>query len=141
MTARQFVYRLLTTTPAITDLVGGSGNPRVFAKKSMTSSIEAHPYIVYKLGYSTDRGILAEDAETVENQFIQIWVHDYADVTSGDYTKIDLIISAIKATFKNAASLEDGVSGTTYLETSQDLNDDTLNTVFKYVRIQFNKRE
>lgn len=142
MTARVFVYSTLVGTPDIADQVGGPENPRVFAKKSMTSNAEQHPFIVYKLGYSTDTGVTGEDEELgiIENQFVQIWVHDYTDEISGDYTKIDDIIESIKTRFRGASSPDNGVYGTSYLETSQDLNDDTLKTVFKYVRIQLNKR-
>lgn len=140
MTARVFVYQSMATDPDIVALVGGLENPRIFAKKSMTSSIEEHPYIVYKLGYSTDTLITGEDEEVVENQFVQIWVHDYTDEKSGDYTKIDTIIGLLKKRFHNAYSVADGVFGMDYLETSQDLNDETLNTVFKYARFQLKKK-
>ena len=137
MTARTFVYGVLTSEP-VAPLVGGD-NPRVFAKKTMTSSVEEHPYIVYKLGNETSEDI-SEDTE-VSRQFVQVWVHDYHDEQTGDYMRIDVIIAAIKLAFKNVGSAADGIWTSRFLEVSQDLNDDTLNTLFKYIRIQLIKEE
>lgn len=141
MSARVFIYQTLCSTPSIADEVGGLENPRVFAKKSMTSSVEDHPFIVYKLGNATSLNITGEDEDLseVENQFIQVWVHDYEDKDTADYMRIDRVLLAIKKRLKNAASPADGVYGFQYLETSQDLNDETLNTVFKYARYQLKK--
>lgn len=132
MTARTWLYGQLTAAE-YTDLRNLVGN-RVFAKKSMTSSVEEHPYLVFKLGNDTDEAL----AETVDvhRQFIQIFVHDYTDETVGDYQKIDDIITELKKILKNGSSAPDGVISVQYLETSQDLNDETLSTVMKYVRFQ-----
>lgn len=131
MTARTWLYGKLTSTPQV------SG--RVFAKKTMTSGVEQHPYMVFKLGNNTNE----ELAETVDasRQFIQIFVHDYADKDVADYTKIDEIIASLKASLVNQSSAEDGILTVIYLETSQDLDDDTLNTVMKYVRFQLVLKE
>jgi len=136
MTARTFVYATLANLPSINT---GGGEPRVFAKKSMTSSVEDCPYIVYKLGYSA-----AEDlSETIDadRQFMQIWVHDFSDGQTADYMRIDVTIKEVRAAFKLASSPEDGVIAVRYLETSQDLNDETLNTVMRYVRFQLINKE
>lgn len=139
MSARTWLYGRLTGYAPLTDLLGGPTNPRVFAKKSMTSSVEDHPYIVFKLGFSANENI-AEDTD-VERQFIQIWVHDYMDQDVADYTRIDNVLHEVKRALINEGSGEDGVFTTRYLETSQDLDDDTLNTVFKYARYQLIKKE
>ena len=49
MTARTFIYGKLLQIPSISDL-GGLEDPRIFAKKTMTSADEQHPFLVYKLG-------------------------------------------------------------------------------------------
>jgi len=127
MTARTWLYQQIVDG---VPLVEG----RVFAKKSMTSSIEEHPYIVYKLGYSTGDGL----SETVDpnRQFVQIFIHDYSDGEVADYIRIDSTIIQLRAALKLKSSAPEGIISTTYLETSQDLNDETLNTVMKYVRYQ-----
>lgn len=132
MKARHFIWSRLNQ-PVVTDLVGGDENPRIFAKKTMTSSIEEHPFVVYKLGNDTAEE-LSEDTD-ITRQFFQVWVHDYFDSETADYDRIDDVITAIKTAFKNAGGVN-GVWTTRFLETSQDLNDETLNTVFRYLRFQ-----
>lgn len=109
-------------------------NQRVFPKKSMKSSREDHPYLIYKLGNNTAEGI-SEEADP-SRQFFQIYVEDYSDTEAADYIQIDEIIEVLKKTLKNASDADAELIGLRYLETSQDLNDETLGTVFKYVRFQ-----
>jgi hypothetical protein len=111
----------------------------VFAKKSMTSNVEEHPFIVYKLGNSTGEA-LSEEVDA-DRQFLQIFVHDYADVETADYIVIDSVLAEIRAALHQASSAEDGVIAALYLETSQDLNDETLNTVMRYIRFQLIVKE
>jgi hypothetical protein len=131
MEARKFVWTKLHD-PSIKVLVGDT-DPRIFAKKTMTSSKERCPYIVFKLGNDTSEEFSEE--RDVTRQFFQVWVHDFSDGKTADYGKIDAVIKTIKAVFKNAGG-EPGIWTTRYLETSQDLDDDTLNTVFRYLRFQ-----
>lgn len=139
MTARTFLWKRLTSSAPLLALVGGATNPRIFAKKSMTSSREEHPFIVYKLGNETNEE-LSEESD-ISRQYLQIWVHDYSDQQVSDYARIDRVLTEIRRTLKNAGSGKDGVWTTLYIETSQDLNDDTLNTVFRYARFLVIKEE
>jgi hypothetical protein len=143
MTARTFVYGTLTTFSPLLALVTNEDDleprPRIFAKKSLTSSVEECPYIVYKLGNETTED-LAEDQE-ISRQYFQVWVHDFHDGDVADYDKIDAVVTQVRKAFRLASSTADGVWIARYLETSQDLNDDTLNTVFRYVRFQLIKKE
>lgn len=134
MTARTWLYGQLSTIP-----LPYTAHERVFAKKSMSSAKEDHPYVVFKLGNDTNE----ELAETVDahRQYFQVWVHDYTDTKVGDYGRIDDIIRELKARFSGAGSSLDGIITTRYLETSQDLDDNTLGTVFKYIRFQFIMKE
>lgn len=129
MSARTWLYGRLTSPGAIRHISG-----RVFAKKSMTSSVETTPFIVYKLGNNTNEAL----AETVDasRQFLQIFIHDFSDNENADYMKIDDIVEDIKTLLQNASSPADRVITVQYLETSQDLNDETMGTVMKYVRLQ-----
>lgn len=137
MTVRTSVYGRLTSFDDLVLLIGGT-SPRVFAKKSMTSSIEETPYIVYKLGYNASEEIA--ETEDISRQFLQIFVHDYSDGDVADYIRIDEVINKIKAAFYLWSDPPYIISAK-YLETSQDLNDETLNTVMKYVRIQLITKE
>lgn len=137
MSARTWVYSRLTQTPALSALIGDD-NPRVYAKKSMTSGVEVHPYIVYKMGNSTAVGLSERD--DAEVQFVQIWIHDYKDEVVADYARIDEVITEVKRALQ-VDPTESGLWQAQFLETSQDLDDDTLNTVFRYLRYQVIKRE
>jgi len=137
-TPRIWLYNKLTSTPGLVDLIGGLANPRVFAKKTMSSAIEEHPYIVYKLGYSATEDLSEESTEA--RQFVQIFVHDTANA-GGDYMKIDQIIDELRKALRLQGSPYHGVITCRYLETSQDLNDETLDTVFKYARFQLITKE
>ena len=130
MTARHFIYGTLMTSPEVTDLV----DDRIWAKKTMTSSVEQTPYLVYKLGNSTPEDF-SEERE-IDRQFFQVYVHDFNDGQTADYDKVDLGCKAVRNAFHNANSAENKVWTTRYIETSQDLNDETLNTVFRYLRFQ-----
>ena len=137
-TPRHWVYGQLTTYPSLIALIGEE-DPRVFAKKSMTSAIELHPYLVYKLGYEANEE-LSEELD-ISRQFIQVWVHDFSDGETADYEKIDAVITQVKAALRRGSSAQDGVIYAKWIETSQDLNDETLNTVFKYARFQLITKE
>lgn len=137
MSARSFVYGTMVNSPDITDLVG-KDNPRIFAKKTMTSSVEAHPFIVYKMATETPE-MMNEQLE-VTRQFFQVWVHDFQDGDHADYERIDAIILKLREAFWIKGSKEEDVWLTNWVETSQDFNDDTLNTIFKYVRFQMIRR-
>jgi len=142
MTARTWVYGRLTTFESLVALIGGT-DPRVFAKKSMTSNIEDTPYIVYKLGFSANEDIaeVMPDGSIVSRQFLQVWVHDYSDNDTGDYMRIDAVIKQVIAALHLGSSVADGIIACKFLEISQDLNDETLNTVVKYVRFQLTLKE
>lgn len=138
MTARHFVYGTMVNDPDIANEVGGPDLPRIFAKKSMTSNVEQHPFIVYKLGNETPE-IMNEQLE-VTRQFFQVWVHDFDDSQTADYDRIDRIILKLRTAFFNQGSGPENIWTTNWVETSQDFNDDTLKTIFKYVRFQLVRR-
>lgn len=89
------------------------------------------PFIVYHLGNDTDEN-LAESGPAPHRQFFQVYVHD----DSGDYTRIDNIGYLVKNALRNGTDRGD-ILTIRYLETSQDLSDETLNTIFRYLRFQF----
>ncbi len=139
MTARVWLYEQLTEFPGLVTIWGD----RVFAKKSMTSNREEHPFGVYKLGYAANEDIAEEMPEDkdVYRQFAQVFIHDYSDEKTGDYMRIDDIIYQLKLAVHGKGSAEHGVINCKVIEVSQDLNDETLNTVFKYVRLQLATKE
>ena len=68
-------------------------------------------------------------------------MHDYHDGDSADYMLIDKVLAEVKAALVGQQSGDDLVWNIEWLETSQDLNDDTLNTVFRYARFQMVKAD
>lgn len=142
MTVRTWLFGRLTSFEPLTDLIGGD-KPRVFAKKSMTSNREDHPFIVYKLGFSANEMLAEElpEGKVVARQFAQVWVHDYSDTKTGDYNLIDQVLRQVRAALHQGSSAADGVILSQYIETSQDLNDETLNTVMKYARFEIKTEE
>ena len=131
MTARTLIYKTLKSIPSI-GLLGGVDDPRIFAKKTMTSANEEHPFLVYKLGVDANLD-LAEDMR-VTRQYFQVWCHDEDSDAHADYMRIDTILKEIKEAFHLLNSAVDKVYTCEFIETSQDFNDDTLNTLFKYSR-------
>lgn len=142
MTIRTWLYSQLTNDYDLSQLIGES-NPRVFAKKSMTSSKEDCPFLVYKLGYQTRIDLAEEMPENLDpgTQYIQVWIHDYTDTETASYVRIDEVQRLVKKVLHNKSSKDDGVILCKYLETSQDLNDETLGTVNRYMRFQITYKE
>lgn len=129
MSLRTWLYKELTkpSTP-LHGLIQG----RAYPKKSMVTSVEEYPFIVYKLGFNSNSELA--ETEGIDRQYFQIYIHDYEDTTVADYGKIDAIRQALKDQLHNARSAEDGVLIVNYLETSQDYSDQTLHSVVRYIR-------
>lgn len=139
MTVRHLIYRALQHEDIVAE-IGGAEDPRIFAKKTMTSSVENTPFLVYKLGTESTEDF--SDDRDISRQFLQIWVHDYTDGEVADYDRIDRIIAIIRRVMRKLTSKDDAtVWQVRYLETSADLDDDTLNSVFRYLRFQVIKEE
>jgi hypothetical protein len=130
VTLRTYLYNQLTA-PAEVELRAIFGD-RIFPKRSMTSTVEETPYLTFKLG--NDSSVDLSEESTANQQYFQIWVHDFTDTKTADYTLVDEGLAAVKALLHGAYSGPDNILNIKFLETSQDLNDDTLGTVFRYSR-------
>jgi hypothetical protein len=89
------------------------------------------PFLVYRFGNKTNED-LAEDMPDVARQFLSIYLHD----VPADYTRIDEIEMAVIHALNLAKSAEEGIITARYLETSRDLDDQALSTIYRYVRFQ-----
>ncbi|MGX9924107.1 hypothetical protein ACWIG4_30135 [Streptomyces sp. NPDC002248] len=126
MNERQFIYETL--------LHGTSGQMvegRVLQSGALISGQSVKPYIVYTVGNSTDEGFSDPDSVQPHRQFFQVYIHD----ETGDYDRIDDIVRAVKNDFIHAV-VRDNICGVSFLETSRDLDDPTLQTIMRYVRFQ-----
>lgn len=130
--SRQFIYDTLLGVGSNSEV-----EDRVFQRGSMLTAQVEKPYIVYGMGNNTDEAISsASDVEDFQpnRQYFQVNVYDLV----GDYSRIDDILQQIKDAFKTA-SLSGDVCGVTYLETSQDFDDPTLESIMRYMRFQLAK--
>jgi hypothetical protein len=125
---REWVYSTLKTDPTLSGLVSG----RVFLQGSVLSAQQAKPYLVYHFGNQTDEGMYDEDNFQPSRQFLQVFMH----VDQGDYGPVDDIADAVKAALLSVAGRPPMLVGMQYLETSQDLQDNLLQTFFRYARFQ-----
>lgn len=126
---RNFLAEHLKADTLVTDFV----DDRTYQGGSMNSTVPPQgkaPFLVYTIGNTSDED-LSEDPGPYR-QFFIIYVHDKGE----DYDQIDQIILALKRSLVNQKNLEYGVMTIRYLETSQDLDDQTMGTIMRYVRFQ-----
>lgn len=105
---------------------------RVFQQGSILTSQRVKPYLVHHFGNQTDEGMSDEDNFQPSRQFLQIYMH----VDQGDYGPIDEIQPQVKLAMSTLSGRPVQLAGVHYLETSQDLQDEVLQTYFRYMRYQ-----
>lgn len=138
MSARNFLYSQLCSIPSI-NLLGGIDNPRIWTKRSMTSAYTEMPYLTFKLG--VDANLDLAEGLRITRQYFMVTAHDVDSDSQSDYGRIDTLLKEVKEQLHLANSTSGGVITTEFIETSQDFNDDTLNTLFKYSRFSFIKND
>lgn len=129
---RTWVHQTLSTDA---DLVAEVVD-RVFQQGSLLTAQQLKPYLVHHFGNQTDEGmsdeILDEGSYQPNRQFLQIFIH----VDQGDYGPIDDLIPLVKKALSRIDNKPSELIAVRYLETSQDLQDDLLQTHFRYMRFQ-----
>lgn len=137
---RIWLYDLLVSDVPLRTLLGVEATDqttmmrRIKPRQSETSipTNADIPFLVIGLGNETNEGLGEANDHVAERQFFSIWVHD----RGGDYTKIDQIIARVKAILREASSPAYMVTMVNYLETSQEFENQTYNTLFRYIRFQ-----
>lgn len=124
---RQFVFEQLSGSAEITELVG----TRIYQGESLVKAEMAHPFLVYRIGNETSE-LMSEEEETPHRVFFQVYIHD----RGGDYMRIDDLVKLIIAALQGGPFPDYKIYRVNYLETSRDLDDDTMNTLVRYVRFQ-----
>lgn len=113
---------------------------RVYPRESMNSSVVPdYPYLVIGLGNATNEelGDNPDDFDQEpERQFFQVWIHDKLPSTGGSYLKVDELIPLVKAALRGKSSPDDNIMEIKYLETSGEFSNETLGTVYRYLRFQ-----
>jgi len=122
---RKWIYDTLKTVTAFED--------RVVQGEALKVAKLAGPTAIYRLGNYTNEALWDDHPDNPEasRQFFLVYIHD----KPADYSRIDDLIEEVKAAFKNA-ELPPGAVAIQYLETSRDLDDATLQTIYRYVRFQ-----
>ena len=109
----------------------------VLQGQSLLTADIPKPYLVHRFGNETDEN-LAEVDVYPRKMYFQVYVHDIP----GDYIRIDSLVELVKAAFRSqtiASAAVAGVHHIRYLETSRDLSDPELGTIFRYIRFQMHK--
>lgn len=134
---RAMLYDLLTTDPALQTKLGVDYNTlktRVMSRRSQDDAVIPKPFIIYGLGNETNEQLsdsTANDA-LASRQFFQIWIHD----EGGSFTLIDDIVEIIKRRLTGVQNVGAKVITVIFLETSQEFNNETYGTNFRYIRFQ-----
>jgi hypothetical protein len=131
---RAWLHSVIETDPVLAEpeAAGGLGvEGEVFAGHSLLDTPDHKPFVVHQMGNNTSERM--SDEYSPQRQFVTIYVHD----EGRSYIRIDRIIARLKVILDNApGSAADGVMTAHYLETSQDLEDDQMGTIVKFIRFQ-----
>lgn len=122
-----FITERLTQDFDLNNMFAG----RVFQGESLQNSTQVKPFLVYRLGNDTSEQLSEEDVHP-HRQFFLVYVHD----VPYDYQKVDEGCSLVIRAFRGWTSAADNIMQVRYLETSRDLYDSVLDTVYRYVRFQ-----
>lgn len=119
------------------DLGGVEGiKTRVIPRRSRGNILGPRPFLVFGLGNDTNEQLndsTADDEDVVAHrQFFQIWVHDEGE----SFVKIDELVDKVKKSLTGEQSFSHQVVTIRWLETSQEFNNETYNTNFRYIRFQ-----
>lgn len=125
---RAWVHQTLSSFGPLSAVVAD----RVFQQGSILTAQKPKPYLVHHFGNATDEGMADEDNFRPNRQFLQIFIH----VDQGDFGPIDDLAPLVKAALSQLAGRPAQLIAVQYLESSQDLQDDLLQTYFRYLRFQ-----
>lgn len=137
---RAWIYdTLIASTDLQAELGGVEGiKTRVMPRRSQESTPPEvdKPFIIFGLGNDTNELLTDSTADDEDGfahrQFWQIWVHD----EDSSYVLIDDLVEVVKNLFLGASSPAHKVLTTRWLETSQEFNNQTYGTNFRYIRFQ-----
>lgn len=137
---RTLLYDTLTSSPVLQARFGGVEGilTRVMPRQSRENILVDRPFLIYGLGNQSNEFLVdetsveAESGAEASRQFFQVWVH----TEGGSYVVIDDIIEEVKDVLVGLSSPEHRVVTTRWLETSQEFNNETYVTIFRYLRFQ-----
>lgn len=124
---RIWVYNEMKDMASLQLLVGS----RIFPSTKVDKAPSTKPFIMFRQTSDVDfmRG---DDGDQVRSAGYLIFAHD----NSGDYMRIDTMISLLQMLFKDTIDQAAGIIRSRWAETSGDQRDDDMGTIFKYASIQ-----
>lgn len=125
---REWLRNTLGSIPLLLDFMPID---RMFQGAAMLTANIEKPFLVYIFGNRTNED-LSEDLPTVSRQFLSIYLHD----VPADYDRIDKMELAVIHGLNLENSVPDRILTTRYLETSRDLDDQAMGTIYRYLRFQ-----
>lgn len=106
---------------------------RVYQGEAILNAKIAPPFAVYRMGNDTNEALWDDQPDNPKagRQFFQVYIHD----KPADYDNIDTLVTKVINALVNTPP-PPGIIAVRYLETSRDLDDATLSTIYRYVRFQ-----
>ncbi len=127
---RTWVYGRMDADAGLGTLVG-TPTARIYASTSLTTAPKVFPFIMYR--QTSDVEIFrGDDSDKVRSNGYMIFCHD----VPGDYLQIDAMIAELRRLFADTNDPNEGIVRSRWVDTSDDLRDDDMGTITKYVRIQ-----
>lgn len=130
MSLRTFITDVLKTDTGLQAVFSG----RVIASQAMMTAQTPKPYIVTKMMNDLDEGFDDPDVPArPHRQFFMVYLHNERP----SYVDLDDWCVLVKNAFRlRSSSSEDRITWITFIEQSADMDDVTLDTVFRYLRFQ-----
>jgi hypothetical protein len=122
---------LKTKLGSIPELLEHMTPDDMYQGESMLNANIPKPFLMFQFGNRTSEA-LSEEIPEVSRQFLTIYLHD----VPADYSRIDEMEMALIHGLNQGNSKPDAIITTRYLETSRDLDDQALGTIYRYVRLQ-----
>jgi hypothetical protein len=123
-TNRTRLYKACMESSEVVDIIGD----RLFASSSIDENTQIiRPFLTYRMhtDFPLSRGIGARE-------YVQVWAND----DPGDYMRIDRLLKAVRRAIEAIPS-EDDFLEARWIETGVDLADSAMNTINRYIRLQF----
>jgi hypothetical protein len=132
---RAWLYNRLVTATSLHSTLGGPEGirDRVVPRFASETINLPKPFLVFGLGNATNEDLAEDTDHEAYRQFFQIWVHD----EPASFLRIDNeLIVPIKKLLTGASDKQASITTIRWLETSQEFNNETYNTIFRYIRFQ-----
>lgn len=128
---RVWIYQKVSATPAITGLLPGGIHPA----GSMDNVPKVKPFLAIRA--SNEASEIRDGGITIsDRQQFTFWVHD----RPGNYEGIDSVLEQLRLFLEAAPSDATGFMKAEWLFTSDDLRDDEMGTIARFVQYQITRR-